>query len=335
MKKTFFYILAFTLLMAGCTSKEQDEQIRAFWQNQLAQVMGVPTLPPSVPVEENEEEIEAVQQELPEEVSQEPQAAVQETTAAPTAPVTPVSAAQKEPITPAPAVKPDQRLRVFLFTHTNSPLCQQLKQEHWDTDFQQKYQDHILLVEYDMIDPANRNPLRNLMHRYQLPSLTVPILFIGDTVLPGYPFTGVEEAVQKALQARARAAARRAAKAKAERARKQNPTQFMEIIMEDERPVKNFKASAKDRQAMQKALTQVEQANQQAVNDIGTMFGSDTQAAAFAITSRTERLLRNQIAFSATYQAYLSTQKKILAVQERNLNDLMRQNAGKLKNIRG
>lgn len=341
MKKTFFYILAFTLLAAGCTSKEQDEQIRAFWQNQLAQVMGVPTLPPSVPVEENEEEIEEapqelpeeVPQELPDEVQQEPQADVQE--AAPTTLDAPVPVAQKKPITPAPAAKPDQRLRVFLFTHTNSPLCQQLKQEHWDTDFQHKYQDHILLVEYDMIDPANRNPLRNLMHRYQLPSLTVPILFIGDTVLPGYPFTGVEEAVQKALQDKARAAARRAAKAKAEKTRKQNPTQFMEIIMEDERPVKNFKASAKDRQAMQKALAQVEQANQQAVNDIGTMFGSDTQAAAFAITSRTERLLRNQLASSATYQAYLSTQKKILAVQEKNLNDLMRQNAKNIRSIRG
>ena len=31
MKKTILYVMAALLLVAGCTTKEQDEQIKAFW----------------------------------------------------------------------------------------------------------------------------------------------------------------------------------------------------------------------------------------------------------------------------------------------------------------
>ena len=316
-------MLTLTLFTAGCTNPEQDDQIRAFWHQQLAQVLGV-TPPPVMPIET------APAEEIPPSTQQPPAEEL-------LPPLEIETPAVVEPKTPSakPAKPIGRPLRVFLFTHTNSPLCQQLKADHWDTDFQQQYQGQIILVEYDMINPSSRTPLRNLMRKHKMPSLTVPILFVGNTVLPGYPFTGVDQAVKQALADQARAARAKKIKTKTTQARLQNPTQFMEIIMEDEHPVKNKLASARDLRAMQLALATVERANQQTVTDIGSMFGSDTQAAAFAITSRTERLLRYQTSSSASYKSYLATQQKLLALQEKNLNDLMRQNAKNIRSIRG
>ncbi len=339
MNKTILYTLALALLSAGCTTKEQDEQIQAFWQAQIAEVRGFSVSSQvqnpvdfSAISEKMEEEAETQDVppsagENPNDVSAEEFMVVDSTTKS------------QQPNAPAPdSAKKAQPFRVFLFTHTDSPLCKQLKQEHWDTDFQQKYKGTIELVEYDMINPDNRIPLRSLMRRYQMPSLTVPMLFIGSHILPGYPFTGVDEAVQQALAEQAQAAkraAQRAAQEKAERERRKNPTQFMEIIMEDEPSIKNTNASARDRRAMQRAIATVQQSNQQALNDIGTMFDNETQAAAFAITARTERLLKNKASDSPDYQTYASFEKRLLTLQERDLNQLMRQNAGKLKTIRG
>ena len=332
MKKTIFCTLLLALLTTGCTNQEQDEKIHAYWQAQLAEVLGFSTVPaaaftPAEPLTTPAEEPALTQQEDLSVLAQAEKAPL------PTVP----SAAPVTSATAAPTQQ-DQRLRVFLFTHTHSPLCQQLKKDQWDAAFQQKYQDKILLVEYDMIDPNNRLPLSHLMRRYQLPSLTVPILFIGDTVLPGYPFTGVDEAVQKALAKQALAAkklAQRAMQEKAAQERKKNSSQYMEIIMEDESPLKNTSASARDRRAIQQALANLQQSNQQALHDIGAMFGNETQVAAYAITSRTERLLKEKASVSPDYQTYASFQKRLLSLQEKNLNQLMRQNAGKLKALRG
>ena len=39
MKKTSLLIISGLLLVAGCTSKEQDEKIRAYWQNQTGNLL--------------------------------------------------------------------------------------------------------------------------------------------------------------------------------------------------------------------------------------------------------------------------------------------------------
>lgn len=39
MKKTYFFMLCAGLVLAGCTSKEQDEKIKAFWGQQVVGVM--------------------------------------------------------------------------------------------------------------------------------------------------------------------------------------------------------------------------------------------------------------------------------------------------------
>jgi len=112
-------------------------------------------------------------------------------------------------------------------------------------------------------------------------------------------------------------------------------SQFIEITMEDSR-VNKFKSNAplKERQAMQRAIDRVKQSNQQALRDIGAMFDGDTQAQAFAIVAKSEKILVRTANTSNNYQNYLNAQRKILQEQEAQLNQLMRQNAYKLRRIR-
>lgn len=114
-------------------------------------------------------------------------------------------------------------------------------------------------------------------------------------------------------------------------------SQFLEITLEDSSRVNHLKsnASLKERQAMQRALENVKQSNQQALHDIGIMFDGDTQAQAFAIVSKSEKILQRTANTSMNYQNYLNAQHKILQEQEAQLNQLMRQNAYKLRRIRG
>ena len=114
-----------------------------------------------------------------------------------------------------------------------------------------------------------------------------------------------------------------------------NSSQFIEITMEDTR-VNKYKSNAplKERQAMQRALERVKQSNQQALQDIGMMFDGDTQAQAFAIVSKSEKILIRTANTSNTYQNYLNAQRKILQEQDQQLNQLMRANAYKLRRIR-
>ncbi len=115
-------------------------------------------------------------------------------------------------------------------------------------------------------------------------------------------------------------------------------SQFMEITLEDaNRRVTKLKsnASLKDRQAMQRAIENVKQSNQQALRDIGTMFDGDTQAQAFAIVAKSEKILMRTANTSINYQNYLNAQRKILQEQDAQLNQLMRANAHKLRRVRG
>ena len=113
--------------------------------------------------------------------------------------------------------------------------------------------------------------------------------------------------------------------------------QFIEIVLEDSSHINNFKSNApiEERRAMQRAIERVKRSNQQALEDIGTMFDGDTQAQAFAIVSNSEKILFRTANVSSNYQNYLNAQKKILQEQDRMLNQLMRANASKIRQIRG
>ncbi len=338
MKKILLYTLTASLFIAGCTSKEQDDKIESFWQQQISSLFsrhsGRPAeTPPPIPekllLDENGKPL------FPEE--QEAQPAESEKQQEPTALSTKPT---EEPAANAPAQQTNTKaalpaskkisIEAVLFTHADSPQTKQLKADHWDQGFLQRYQGRVFLMEYDMKNPASRKPLQAMMRKHKLSSVTVPILFIGDQSFQGYPFGDTDPAVRKALTAAQN-------KQAAARKRKQQPTQYMEIIMEDTNQTQrtNTKASPRDSRAMQLALASVEKNNQAVLNDMGSLFGEDTKAQAYIIISRTERLLRNKASSSPDYKTYLATQKNLLQLQEKELNELMRQNAKKLRSTRG
>ncbi len=348
MRKLFFYGMTFLLLGVGCTSKEQDQQIQSFWQEQIAALLpqragmrpqqnpgnhfgeqrsGFPPseeINPEVPAE-----IAAQPEQLPPaQISAESQPGAEVPAEGPA--VQPVQTVQPIP-TQQPAVPVQKpRLTAILFIHSQSPVCQQLKADGWDKQFEQKYQGKVRLVQYDMINPSSKEPLRQLMRQHKLPSLSVPILFIGNAVIPGYPFQGVDAAVQKALTQPKPRVTRKTTTAK-------KPAQFMEIIMEDDpkNQPRNVRASARDSRAMQLALASVERNNQSLLTDVASLFGEDTKAQAFAVVARTERLLRRKASSSPDYKTYLATQKQLLKLQEKEINQLMRQNTKNIRTIRG
>ena len=338
MKKILLYVIAVTFLMTGCTSKEQDEQISSFWQQQMANLftkrLGRPMKNPDMTPERLlldkdgkpffPQEEQPTPEQTPEKQTEQEQPVAepekQEIPAASTAAAAPAAATSKRP-----------SIKAFLFVHSDSPDCKRLRNDKWDEKFQQKFPGSIILVEYDMKNPASKAPLQEMMRKHKLSTITVPILFIGDQVLQGYPFEGEDQAAEKAFAAAAQA------KPQAAQKRKQQSNQYMEIIMEDstKAPKKNTRASAKDTKAIQLALASVEKNNQATLSDMGAIFGEDTKAQAYVIISRTERLLRNKALSSPDYKTYLATQKALLQAQEKELNQLMRQNAGRLRSIRG
>lgn len=335
MRKLFFYGMIVLLLGAGCTSKEQDEQIKTFWQEQIIALLPqragmLPPPPAEIPAAEEALPDEAIQPEqLP------PPQASSEEQPDPIVPAKEPTVQPAQEVGPAPVQQPavpaqKPRLTAILFVHSNSPVCQQLKADGWDKQFEQKYQGTVRLVQYDMVNPASKEPLQKMMRQHSLPSISVPILFIGRSAIPGYPFNGVDQAVQKALAQPKPRAPRKTTTA-------QKSAQFMEIIMEDDPKTqpRNNKATARDTRAMQLALASVERNNQSLLTDVGSLFGEDTKAQAFAVVARTERLLRRKASSSPDYQSYLATQKQLLKLQEKEINQLMRQNAKNIRSIRG
>lgn len=114
--------------------------------------------------------------------------------------------------------------------------------------------------------------------------------------------------------------------------------QFMKITMEDEhpRPQKiNTRAPQKERLMIERALAVARQSNQKAVDDIGMMFGPETQAEAAVIVANAEELLEATAAQSTTAQKYLNVQSRVLREQEKKLNQLMQRDARNIRSIRG
>lgn len=333
MKKIFLYCLSISLLATGCTTKEQDEKIEAFWQQQKAELFSQRlSMAPGEPFPPIIEEAPADEMPSSEEnaLVSEPASDLNETQNPPIESSAPL--AQKELPVPVPPTQNNQvpakqtkLLNAYLITSSSSPWCQKLKQEKWPEVFSNKYQGKIRLIEYDISTPQGQAGFTKILRRYNRSSIATPSLFIGGFVVEGYPLAQADAVVQKVLARQSKKVSR------------QPSSQFMEIIMEDSPKAHrvNTRASERDRRAMQLALATVERNNQALLADVKYLFGEDTQGQAFAIVARTERLLKNKAASSPNYQTYLTTQKALLQVQEKELNQLMRQNAKNIRAIRG
>lgn len=108
--------------------------------------------------------------------------------------------------------------------------------------------------------------------------------------------------------------------------------QIMDVTMDtDELP---GKAPQAERAKMKRAFDAVQVNNQAALVSIERTFNTAVKHKAFLITTQTEKDLKAAAAKSANFQAYLSEQKRLLALQDQKLMQLMKQNAANLKRTR-
>ena len=324
MKKTIICLLFLLTLLVGCTSKEQDEKIDAFWAEQVGNLMlriYSHNMPMHVqnPNKFAEMNKDLFDDEIPE---LDPNAEI------PFDQLN-IPAAQETADVP----------QVFLFLNPSCPWCQRLKKEGWIKDFRRKYRGKVELVEYDLSTKRGEEAFIKLLHKHKLTQVGTPVLFVGDRVVQSYPLDHrVDEAVEILLAKQGADAQKPSTqntgtqRPKTQKTGSQKP--YMQIVMEE--PVKNTvntKASAQDKQSMQNAFAQVQANNKKTLNDIGAMFGSDTQMQALNIISATERSLKKKMGTSSSYKAYQEAQTSLLKEQEKKLNELMRSNSGKIRSL--
>lgn len=108
--------------------------------------------------------------------------------------------------------------------------------------------------------------------------------------------------------------------------------QFMDVTIDtDELP---GKAPQAERAKMKRAFDAVQINNQAALSAIENSFNASVKHKAFLITTQTEKDLKAAAAKSANFQAYFAEQKRLLALQDQKLTQLMKQNTANLKRVR-
>ncbi|MBP5429952.1 MAG: hypothetical protein J6Y25_03600 [Elusimicrobiaceae bacterium] len=91
-------------------------------------------------------------------------------------------------------------LQAFLFTSPSCPHCRHLKDDGFIESFRQKYQGQIELKDYDLTQEANNVLFMVKMQKHPEAQLGIPALFLGDTLLQGYP-TDIGTQADQAAQA--------------------------------------------------------------------------------------------------------------------------------------
>lgn len=315
MKKTILCISAVLLLVAGCTSKEQDEQIKAFWTEHLGKQLpqtSINTNDIMSALKGHNETSELTEEQLQEELNK-----LAETSNGENNP-------QKQPSqTAAPAktapVKRARPVKAMLFVSPSCPRCQRLRRDHWVSAFENKYAGKVNLTEYDLSIPQNHDLLHEMMRKHNLSQVQYPTLFIDGHVVQGYPLNA-DPVVERVLSKYG--------------LNKTNTKPYIKITMEE--PIKNIvntKASAQDKQAMQTAFAQMQTNNTNTLKDIKRMFGTETEIQASEIIRSTERTLKSKMGTSPTYDAYQKAQTSALKAQEKKLTELMQRNAGSIRSI--
>ena len=111
----------------------------------------------------------------------------------------------------------------------------------------------------------------------------------------------------------------------------QESPQLIEVTLDTDQVV--GVAPQADLTRMKRAISAVQLANQKTLTDIGTTFGESVKNKALMITAATERKLKQEASVAATFTEYLAKQRDLLTAQNKQLNQLMTQNAKNIRNI--
>ena len=304
MKKTIFFLVAFSFFAAGC-SDEQRALIQQFWGQKFGAQTPV-TLPP---IEEEEIVVdETVPGQTPE--------------VAPAPAPAPKKRRAKAPTSLAIEVE-DAAIPAYLFLSDTCPWCRRLKQQNFATKFNNKHGADVNLMEYEVNSSAGMREYSKMIRKHKLQG-GVPLLIIGDTVLQGYSddmLSRADQAVQKELKKINRTSGSSAKAA--------NQPAVLSIMMEDE-DIKTAAPEA-DAQQIKRYLTRVQEDNGEMLDSMDQMFSPAVRNQAMLIANTYEEKLRGLAAKSKSYKNFEQAAKKIEAEQQQEIDQLVRLN---IKHIR-
>lgn len=283
MKKRFFIPFIICLFLTAC-SAEQRQQIFFFWLTQYAQVQ----------MKLLEKKFGQIFPDQKENLS------------------VPQKSGNKVKKVSAP-------IQASLFLSPSCGWCRRLKQEGWARKFKKKYEGQITLTEYDVSLPKNEKKLHDLMNKHNLKKIGFPVLFIGNSVVRGYPLAEADAIAEKLIQ-------------ESGLPEKQIQPQIMEVTLDTE--ALPGIAAYEERKRMKRALEAVQLANQSSLTDMETVFGTSVRNRALVITAQTERKLKEAAEVAPNFADYYHKQVLLLAEQKNQLNQLMTQNTQNIKRLK-
>lgn len=217
-----------------------------------------------------------------------------------------------------------ETIAAYLFLSDSCPWCRKLKESGFVAQFKKKYAGEVVLKEYEVHTPAGRQQFARLTKKHGL-SGGVPVLIIGNTVVPGYSdnmMFRADEAVQKERKAP------RPVKKKAKQNTEEAPA-LIHIAMEDE--ALQGVAPARELAQIKKYLEQVHDDNGETLSSINDIFNTSVSEQALAITTQAEQKLKTLATKSASFAAFKKAAEPVLAAQQKQLNDLMSKNTKALR----
>jgi len=341
MKKIFLLIMSVAFMAAGCTSKEQDEKIKAYWAEQQMKIamkgsetsMKALSNPAAANIvgkissfggaiggsgfakkdmtPEEKAEYEKLLKEMQEDTDfQVPQAAAAAAETALAKPKKAVVAASKP-------------IEASLFLSPTCPWCKKLKSEGFTQKFQRKYAGRVNLTEYMLNTSENNNRYNRALKKHRLQG-GVPLLIIGNTPIRGY-----SEEMMKIASEAAEKELKKHPVITAESIEENKGPAILEVFMEDE----NLPgpASDEDKEQMKKLILSLQEFNGEMIQSMEITFGSSVKKQAMTIAANTEKKLKAAAGKSKDFSSFYTQYEKISKQNQDEMNKLMRQNTDKIR----
>ncbi|MCQ2411259.1 MAG: hypothetical protein MJ053_07420 [Elusimicrobiaceae bacterium] len=210
----------------------------------------------------------------------------------------------------------------YLFLSDMCPWCRKLKQEGFAAKFKKKYAGKVVLKEYEIHTAQGRQQFSRMTQKYNL-SGGVPVLIVGDTVLPGYS----QNMLERAGQAMEKERKKKRPSKKSSKKESNLPVVMGITMMEDLQGV----APAEDLEKMKKYLERIQDENGETLNSMNNLFSPAVCNQAMSIVNTHEHKLKDLAAKSSSYAAFEKSAATITAKQQTQLNELMRKNAKSMR----
>ena len=209
---------------------------------------------------------------------------------------------------------------VYLFVSNSCPWCRKLKQEGFPTKFKQKYGSEVVFKEYEVHSTEGLQQFRAMAKKHHL-SGGVPVLIIGNTVLPGYSANMLARA-DEAMKKERGNKKYKVVKKKPVKKEEEKLPEVIGISMDDE-TLKGV-APEKDLQQMQAYLEQMQDDNGEMLTSLSNLISAKALNKAMSVTNTYEQKMRDLAAKSKSFASFKKEAAKLEAEQQKQIDQLIR-----------